>query len=520
MANMINGGAAAVLPQEFTLADDNKGELAFLTDLFIKNAVQIFGQKIQSIKELALGKERHCWIFREKEFPVGVVVYKINLSDEYAKQGCKRSLEINSLCVFKPEYTKKGFGSKLLNKAIEEAKKLQAFALHVIVSERQPQFLEWFQKKQFRVVKAIPEDAQYCKHLLRFSLPNIEEALGQQLGNLKIEEQEKKEAAVKPFNPSKLYVADAHWDDIHMMFKLSDGTFVTGSKDGTIGKWDKRGVLLDTVLDQGNSDYTQWITAGTVINNDYWASATRDGQVMIFTTAGKCYRQFQIKNPGSHFSKDRNLDRVHCLSEAPSHRPSYFVGRSTMFTEYHIDSQEEVDNTYTSENDWVYCIRPLSERKLLVVTGTELDVWVKPKNSWKHCENLVKQPYPKPRQRPFISSLTKLEGAENLYGLAVFDGSVRVIDLNTSKQSHHWQEHRERVWVIENITPHIFASCADDRLIKFWDLREKNSIKTIGGHPGRVSAILRLEDTLLVAGTCHTNPRNGGAKLVFYDLKK
>ena len=115
-----------------------------------------------------------------------------------------------------------------------------------------------------------------------------------------------------------------------------------------------------------------------------------------------------------------------------------------------------------------------------------------------------------------------MPSAENHFGLSLFDGSVRVIDITSKAVINQWKEHVGRVWSVESITQQLFASSGEDRSVKLWDVRERNSVHTIADHVGQVTSILSLDERLLVAGACPENAlrMNTGAQIRFYDIRR
>ena len=125
-------------------------------------------------------------------------------------------------------------------------------------------------------------------------------------------------------------------------------------------------------------------------------------------------------------------------------------------------------------------------------------------------------------QRPFISSLVPLNNSKDHFGLSVFDGSVKVIDIAQKTVIREWKEHAGRVWNVESITPQLFASSGEDRSIKLWDTRKNESVHTIPGHIGQVSAMLSWNQHTLIAGTCPEDAlsSNQAAEIRIYDIRR
>lgn len=120
-------------------------------------------------------------------------------------------------------------------------------------------------------------------------------------------------------------------------------------------------------------------------------------------------------------------------------------------------------------------------------------------------------------QRRFISAVTELWGSRHgLFGLAVFDGSIRAVDVQTCQPVLHYREHRGRTWAIENLRDNLFASCGDDGTVRLWDPRMGSSVHTISGQRGRVSQLLLLNENCFVSACCDDEAQHGG-ELSFWD---
>jgi WD40 repeat protein len=119
----------------------------------------------------------------------------------------------------------------------------------------------------------------------------------------------------------------------------------------------------------------------------------------------------------------------------------------------------------------------------------------------------------------------------NLCTLSCFGGITKVIDVQREGAVvHQGQEHKtglqnyERVWQAQPVpgNPNEYASCADDGLVKLWDIRQPKSVRTIAGHPGRVSSMGFFSPHHVVVGSCPDDPHASPTKaeLCFYDLRR
>lgn len=326
-------------------------------------------------------------------------------------------------------------------------------------------------------------------------------------------------------------VQNVHQDDIHCIIILANGTFISGSKDGSLKKWSNDGVLIRYMIEPDKIDYTKWITALTKVNESLWISGTRDGEIDLWTTEGdhkKTLQAFHAPFPkNSVLCKNRNKDRVNCLTsfEDHTHQPFFLAGWATQFTLHNHEKDLNLRYTVTSNNDWVYAIEPVNASNLLVVTGCRLDHYTKDqKHNWYQQRALIKEDRTI-QPRPFISAITPIKEINGKYGLAFFDGSARIYDINAERFSFIGKEHLNRVWTIENITAHVFASCADDGFIKLWDTRQAPksifSVKDNETTPSRVSVIKNLGNNQLLSGSCPDDVRKSATKaqFSFWDLR-
>lgn len=357
------------------------------------------------------------------------------------------------------------------------------------------------------------------------------EELAARLQTFRIEEV--KEGAETVVEGRKLKVVkDVHWDDIHCILKLADRTFITGSKDGSLKKWDFNGKAVKDVYNPGKIEYESWITALAPLGQKQWLSGTRDGYIHLWDLNGTELKQIcsPPKETRGVKCKQRNWTRVNCLSDlsAFGNRLRFLAGWPAQFTLHSSPEFRSSGYCQTSKNDWVYSIIPLKETRFLTVTGACLDIWEHSQGDfkkWKREKLIQENPAAEgPRQRSFISAVTPL--GKDIFGLSVFDGSVVVYDLHAKKSVMRGLEHKGRVWMIEPITPSCFASCADDGLIKLWDLRssEKSifSIEDNQKAAARVSVLLSLEEFKLISGSCPNDVYNSRdkAQLSFWDFRK
>ena len=320
---------------------------------------------------------------------------------------------------------------------------------------------------------------------------------------------------------------NAHEDDVHGLIRLSDTSFVSGSKDTSIHMWNDK-FEKERSLDMENLQrgYTHWITALVAFKGGFWASGNRHGTLTVWDKEGKNLSTIRHEMgrdaKDQFFCKDRNKTRINCITELDPAEGILLAGTAKCIQVWNMKEATLVKEYAASANDWVYCIEVLDNKNFLVVIGSDLEHWdmtsEEPQKS-----SLISKSHVRDRsgKRPHISAITRMLHNTSHFGAAFFDGTVKVIDVPSGKILKTCAEHRERVWAVANISPHVFASSADDKTIKIWDVRQEKSVKTIGGNPGRVSSLLLLNPTTLISASCPDKVYESQEKasLSFWDIR-
>lgn len=508
-------------------------------EIFKKEIEPLYGNQKCALLKIDRGEDRKCYLLRDEFSQVkGILVYKKGLSNEYEALGISNSLEVKTLMVLD---SGEQAAQKLIKKIKKIARKLEARSIHLTANERSNFSLESLQRFGFQTVGTLanPIKKRDKEHLLRLVV-DAKEKKGEDPDEWQLVQTVRKmglsdhEPLVENFSCGRIKtIRGVHQDDIHGIIKLSDQTLITGSKDGSLKKWDLDGNLLKVVFDPGVINYKNWITALAPLNEEQWITGTRNGNTYLYNRSGKFIRDLNVE-PGPYSQnslscKQRNVRRINCLASLSKffETPMFFAGWPTQFTLHSAKMLRRIGHANTSSTDWVYAVQPISKESLLVVTGCRLEIWKDPGDEevrWKLQSSLVQEE--KVRPRPFISAITSLENADTSYGLAVFDGSVRVVDIFSGQTTYRKQEHQNRVWTIENISRNCFASCGDDGLIKLWDIRTKGgSVFTMRDNSdcaARVSILLLLNDNVLLSGSCPDDVKRSRSKaqFSFWDIRK
>ena len=335
-------------------------------------------------------------------------------------------------------------------------------------------------------------------------------------------------AALPSLGPSHT-LKDAHTDDIHGLIKIAPGVFVSGSKDNAVKLWDVKEKTPTTLRPRYvTRGYEHWVTALCKISDTKFAHGTRSGYVSIWNMEGKELNSFKYTPSACSrdelFCKDRNKERITCISPNTfDDQDCFFTGTPRYIQLWDSNTKKMLEYWETDKNDWVYCIEPLSRDTMIRVIGSRLELW---SNIYDKSPNIAplineKKEYNQMRQRSFISAIVRLDSNRDLMPCALFDGSVRIVNIVSQTVLRVYKEHEKRVWSVIELQPNIVASSADDKTIKLWDLRAPSSILTIGGNPGRVSSLLKIDDNQFISGSCPDNVYESKEKasICFWDIR-
>lgn len=321
-------------------------------------------------------------------------------------------------------------------------------------------------------------------------------------------------------SPFLLTVKNVHNDDIHAICKLSDGSFISGSKDTSVKRFTPQGKLIK-VLSNYPHGYNFWITALDVFSDNSWILGQRNGYLKCADLAGRIYVGHKLEGSERDIGKERNDNRICSLKCQELYR--VFIGQNGRFIQYDCDANKVVRTYEHPSPDWFYGFCCIDEQ-IVAIHGTSLSVFRPQEHDFALVDSLITYDEGlKLSQKPFISSILPMpEASVTKVALSFFGGEVQVFDLETKTPVFCGIEHKKRVWQTVPYTTDNFVSSADDGLIKIWDIREASSIHTIKGHPGRVSALCFLSDTVVVAGTCSEEPHKDPhkAQFFFYDLRR
>lgn len=126
-------------------------EFIHVQQMYWRKIAPCYGDQTAALKKIAESRDRACYLLYEDSRPVGLVVFKTHLVNEFAPEGIENSFEIKTLCLFDADHDSgKGFGTFLLAQVAEHAIQLKARAITVTTSACKPDALRFFQTMGFR----------------------------------------------------------------------------------------------------------------------------------------------------------------------------------------------------------------------------------------------------------------------------------------------------------------------------------------------------------------------------------
>ena len=312
-----------------------------------------------------------------------------------------------------------------------------------------------------------------------------------------------------------------HSDDIHAICKVSSSSFISGSKDTSVKQFTYDGRLIK-VLSEYPRGYAYWITALDLFSDSSWVSGQRNGYLKCADLSGRVYVGNKLESAARETGKERNDSRICSLKCQELYK--VLIGQSGRFLQYDCDTRKIVRSYKAESPDWFYGFCSIDPERVLAIHSTSLSLFQSREHDFALIDPLIRYDEElRLEQKPFISSIQPMkDDSVRQVALSFFGGEVQIFDIETKTAVFRGIEHKKRVWQAIPYTGNNFLTCADDGMIKVWDAREGASVHTLGGHPGRVSALCFLEETIFVAGTCSDDSYRdlNKGQFFFYDLRK
>lgn len=298
-------------------------------------------------------------------------------------------------------------------------------------------------------------------------------------------------------------ISDAHQADVSSLVHCGIGVFASGSRDGSVKIWTtEEGKFQREICLSESIEEELWVTALAANDQFGLLVGRRDG------TIWKIDREpVKIWSVPPLLEAPERHNPIQCLTVTEDR---IYAGIASQFFEL----GENGSSCTTDERDGVCGIHPLAKSKLLVAAGAELAVWEKTDAVWKKIQSTQQD------LKHCISSIVEVR--PELIAAAVFDGSVRVYNIETQQIVHKYEDHdHQRVWTVTKIHEDVLASGGEEGTVKLWDLRDKKRLYTLSDFPGRVSSLLSLDGGCLITASCPNDVQTSEekAELSCWDLR-
>ena len=131
----------------------NYSYFPIICDFFKNKVALLYGDQSKAIDKIEKGKDRVCEIMFIYEAPMGFIVYKTDLKDEF---GLKNGFELKTLALFRPELDSgRGFGSLLYNRVDYLAKSKSASYIFCTVNVNSEKSIKCLLKNNYKLVKKV-----------------------------------------------------------------------------------------------------------------------------------------------------------------------------------------------------------------------------------------------------------------------------------------------------------------------------------------------------------------------------
>ncbi len=131
---------------------------------FKKLISNIYGDQKVALAKIKEGKDRTCEIMLNYHNPLGIIVYKSSLQNEY---GLSNALELKTLLLLNPKKNSShGYGSRLFQRIDEVAKELRADMVYCTASSKVEDSIKCAIKNGYKIAKILEENGSRMLYLL------------------------------------------------------------------------------------------------------------------------------------------------------------------------------------------------------------------------------------------------------------------------------------------------------------------------------------------------------------------
>jgi ASC-1-like (ASCH) protein len=160
MSSLVHGNSSTTyhhqLPSaelEFVAIRSSSPHFSKVEEIFRSQIEPLYGNQDEALRKIKDGTDRKCEVLLNNDHLVGFIVYKREMQKEYESIGLIDSFEVKSLAVIEPgEKTRDTYGTMLINRVIQLAQRKFAKNLHITVSEKDKNLVEFLRSKGFSIL--------------------------------------------------------------------------------------------------------------------------------------------------------------------------------------------------------------------------------------------------------------------------------------------------------------------------------------------------------------------------------
>lgn len=131
---------------------------------FKKMIGPIYGDQSKAVAKIKEGKDRTCEIMLKHGNPLGIIVYKNSLQNEY---GLTEALELKTLFIFNPDRNSgKGLGSSLFHRIDEVAREMGTRLIYCTASSKVENSIKCAIKNGYQIARILEENEERILYLL------------------------------------------------------------------------------------------------------------------------------------------------------------------------------------------------------------------------------------------------------------------------------------------------------------------------------------------------------------------
>jgi hypothetical protein len=124
----------------------------------------IYGNQKSAIAKIKEGQDRTCEVMLKYDNPIGIIVYKSKLQNEY---GLENALELKTLFLLNPHKNSgQGYGSRLFQRIDEIAEAMGANIIYCTASSKVQNSINCALKNGFKIARILGKDADQTLYLL------------------------------------------------------------------------------------------------------------------------------------------------------------------------------------------------------------------------------------------------------------------------------------------------------------------------------------------------------------------